>query len=97
MAHSDFGKALRIIRKAKNMTQEDFGDVSSRTYLSLLERNQKNPTLSKIEGLALNLGVHPATLVTLAYITDDTNNLDNLVSRISIEIQQIISIKNMNK
>lgn len=41
--------------------------VSSRTYVSSLERGIKVPTLSKIDELASVMGIHPLTLLTLAY------------------------------
>ena len=63
---------MRLIRKAKGVTQEDFGAVSSRTYVSSVERGLKNPTLAKIDELAEVLGVHPVTLLTLAYVDDCT-------------------------
>lgn len=64
----NFGKALRRARKAKNVPQEEFDLVSSRTYISTLERGLKQPTLPKIEALASVLQIHPLTLVALAYI-----------------------------
>ncbi|SMC29383.1 Helix-turn-helix [Andreprevotia lacus DSM 23236] len=62
-----FAKALRRLRKAKNMTQEDFGEVSGRTYLSSLERGLKSPTLNKIEELAAAMGIQPLTLLLATY------------------------------
>lgn len=62
-----FAIALRRIRKAKKMTQEDFDQVSSRTYLSMLERGLKSPTLNKIEELAQAMQVHPLTLLLTTY------------------------------
>ena len=59
---------MRLIRKTKGITQEDFGAVSSRTYVSSVERGMKIPTLAKIDELAKVLGVHPLTLLTLAYV-----------------------------
>ena len=64
----DFGKALRLARRAKDIPQEEFDLVSSRTYISTLERGLKQPTLPKIEALASVLQIHPLTLVALAYI-----------------------------
>jgi transcriptional regulator with XRE-family HTH domain len=60
------GKAIRIVRKARGLTQEDFSDISSRTYLSSLERDLKSPTLDKLAQLAAVLQVHPVTLVALS-------------------------------
>ena len=64
-----FAEALRRARKAKRLTQEDFSSLSSRTYVSILERGIKSPTLNKINELAEVLGVHPLTLLALAYST----------------------------
>ncbi|CDY78038.1 Transcriptional regulator, PbsX family [Caballeronia glathei] len=69
MTQSDtmgIGQAIRIVRKARGLTQEDFSDVSSRTYLSSLERNMKSPTLEKLTQIASVLKVHPVTLVALS-------------------------------
>lgn len=62
-----FGQALREIRKSKNLSQEDFSLVSSRTYISSLERGIKSPTLEKIEEICSTLKVHPLDLLKLAY------------------------------
>ena len=68
MAHQDFfGQALRRARKARGMTQEDFSTMSSRTYVSMLERGERSPTLAKINELSEALGIHPLTLLALAY------------------------------
>ncbi|KVW42646.1 hypothetical protein WK94_18555 [Burkholderia ubonensis] len=64
------GAALRMLRQAKGVSQEDFGVVSSRTYVSAVERGLKSPTLGKIEQLAEVLGVHPLTLLATAYLNE---------------------------
>ncbi|PPS27359.1 helix-turn-helix transcriptional regulator [Pseudomonas amygdali] len=66
-----FGQVLRDIRKQRGLTQEDFSDVSSRTYLSTLERGLKCPTIDKITQLAEVLRVHPATLITAAFLAQE--------------------------
>ncbi len=65
-----FAAALKQARTAKRLTQEDFSNVSSRTYVSTLERGLKNPTLDKIEDLASVMRLHPLTLITLAYMIE---------------------------
>jgi transcriptional regulator with XRE-family HTH domain len=60
-----FAKALKQARKSKGLTQEDFSDTSSRTYLSTLERGMKSPTLDKVNGIAQTLGIHVVSLITL--------------------------------
>lgn len=64
------GTSIKIIRNVKNLTQEDFSEISSRTYISTLERGLYCPTLEKIEDLAMVMGVHPLTLITLSYLVE---------------------------
>lgn len=65
-----FGLGLQRARKQLGLTQEDFSTVSSRTYLSSLERGIKSPTIDKLEQLASVLGVHPVALLAMAYVGD---------------------------
>jgi transcriptional regulator with XRE-family HTH domain len=62
------------------LSQEAFSDVSSRTYMSTLERDLKSPTLHKLTELCEVMEVHPLTL-TLAYAGDDTHKADELLAR----------------
>lgn len=63
-----FPKALQRLRLARRLSQEDFSLVSSRTYVSSLERGIYSPTLAKVDQLAEVLGVHPLALLTLSYM-----------------------------
>lgn len=78
--------ALRRIRKARGLSQEAFSDVSSRTYLSSLERGLKSPTLNKLEELCEVLEVHPLTLLTLAYAADSKSHADELLEQVRQEL-----------
>lgn len=55
-----FGQRLRNIRLEKGMSQEELAFQSSfdRTYISGIERGQKNPSLITIETLADALDVN---------------------------------------
>lgn len=83
------GNAIRIVRKARGITQEGFSDVSSRTYLSSLERGLKSPTLGKIESLSAALRVHPLTLLVLGYAGVTRGEQRKLVDRVMKEIREI--------
>lgn len=73
------------------MTQEDFSITSSRTYVSMLERGVRSPTLSKIGELAETLGIHPLTLVALAYCEPFTpEELRKLLERVHREAGAIV-------
>ena len=50
-AGNSLAKALKTVRKARGLSQEAFSDVSSRTYMSTLERDLKSPTLNKLAEL----------------------------------------------
>jgi transcriptional regulator with XRE-family HTH domain len=85
-----FGKALRQVRKARGLTQEDFSTVSSRTYLSALERGLKSPTLDKIEVLCEVMEVHPLTLLALTYLNEQkSKRLEAVLQRIEKEVTEI--------
>ncbi|WP_159912428.1 helix-turn-helix domain-containing protein [Pantoea sp. 18069] len=77
---SSLPDAIRIIRKARGLSQEAFSDVSSRTYLSSLERGLKSPTLKKLEELCGVLGVHPLTLFLITYAGKDAIATESLIS-----------------
>jgi transcriptional regulator with XRE-family HTH domain len=67
---NSFSTALKKIRVAKKLSQEDFSLISSRTYVSSLERGIYSPTLSKVDELAEVLNVHPLVLLTLSYVSN---------------------------
>lgn len=85
-----FAKALRSARKAHSLTQEDFSPVSSRTYVSILERGQKSPTLDKLDDIAQTIGIELVTLIALTYLHHRKNDdLDSLLKRVRTEIELI--------
>lgn len=83
-----FARALKQARNARGLTQEDFSDVSSRTYISTLERGLKSPTIDKINVLAKVIEVHPLSLLTLTYLTEaGDSNPKKLLARIEIDLK----------
>lgn len=83
-------KALKTVRKARGLSQEAFSDVSSRTYMSTLERDLKSPTLHKLAELCEVMDVHPLTLLTLAYAGNSETQADQLLVQVQKELQEII-------
>jgi transcriptional regulator with XRE-family HTH domain len=82
------GKAIWIVRKARGLTQEDFSEVSSRTYLSSLERDLKSPTLEKLAQLAAVLQVHPVTLVALSSLpSTDGATIETFIGSLDAELK----------
>jgi len=84
-----FGQALRRQRREKGLSQEAFTSVSSRTYLSQLERGLKNPTLEKIEELSSTMGIHPLTLLTECFSLKDEVKIEELFARINQELTSL--------
>ena len=60
-----FGEILRQIRGERGLSQEDLGFESGyhRTYISLLERGQKNPSLKVLFRLSEVLEVKPSDII----------------------------------
>lgn len=82
--------ALKRVRKARGLSQEAFSDVSSRTYLSTLERDLKSPTLKKLAELCEVMEIHPLTLLTLAYAGDNTRKADQLLDDVKQELASVL-------
>lgn len=82
-----FGQALKRSRTAARRTQEDFSTISSRTYLSALERGLQSPTLEKLAELCELLGMHPVTLVAAAYLIKDETRAGELLHTLAQELK----------
>lgn len=56
---TDFGKAIRELRKEKGLSQEAFADLAGidRSYMGHIERGEKNITLTKIYQISNALGL----------------------------------------
>ncbi|MFD2642687.1 helix-turn-helix domain-containing protein [Pseudomonas japonica] len=84
-----FGIALRNARKRQKLTQEDFSIVSSRTYLSCLERGTKAVSLEKVVELTERLGIHPLALIVETFLVIDPGlDLEQLVDSVKSEMKK---------
>ena len=63
-----FGEVLRRIRHKRHMSQQDLADRSGyhRTYIGLLERGGKSPSLRTIWNIAKTLQVNPSEVLKQA-------------------------------
>ena len=66
--HASLGQALRSIRLADGLSQEQLGLESGvqRNFISLIETGQNQPTITTIFKLAGALDVKPSKLVAMA-------------------------------
>lgn len=88
-----FGPALQAARSLTRVTQEGLGDVSSRTYVSALERNLKSPTLSKVDDLSSAMGIHPLTLLSLSYCERmSIDEVRKLMARVEEDLSQWVVV-----
>lgn len=78
--------ALKMARKARGLSQEAFAEVSSRTYMSTLERGMKSPTLNKLTAISEVLAIHPLTLLMLSYTGGNTAETESLIARVRREM-----------
>ncbi|HIH5073060.1 helix-turn-helix domain-containing protein [Pseudomonas aeruginosa] len=89
-AKHSLATAIRTVRKARGLSQEAFSDVSSRTYMSSLERDLKSPTMHKLTELCEVMDVHPLTLLMLAYAGDSTRKADQLLAQVRQELEAVL-------
>ena len=66
--HAALGQALRSIRLAAGLSQEQLGLESGvqRNFISLIETGQNQPTISTIFKLATALDIKPSKMVAAA-------------------------------
>lgn len=77
----NFGKAVKLCRSQRGYSQEELArraDISV-SYLSLLERNERDPALSTVEQIAKGLGV---PLSILAFLGTDSEELTGLTDEL---------------
>ena len=89
-----FGQVLKMARKKKKVSQEELSEISSRTYISSLERGLKNPTLDKIDQIGKQLGVHPLTLIAATFAKRDRTSIDDLLKQIRDEYSALQDTRN---
>jgi transcriptional regulator with XRE-family HTH domain len=60
-----FARNVCKLRKQKNLSQSSFGKRigCSTSYVSMMERNLRAPTLERLEQIAKGLRVKPAALI----------------------------------
>lgn len=63
---TSFGRVLKELRQKQGLSQEELGFQSGyhRTYISLLERGLKSPSLNTIFQMANALGINPSDMIS---------------------------------
>lgn len=86
---ASFASVLRALRSKRNITQRDFADTTSRTYLSKLEQGKSSITLDKLDQVSRRLELSPLTLLTLTLSEDTDKPPSELISRLQLEIADL--------
>jgi len=75
-----FGDLLRCHREAANLSQERLADLSDldRTFVSLLERGQRQPSLETVFKLCAALKIRPHEFVREVELQIETTLVDGL-------------------
>jgi transcriptional regulator with XRE-family HTH domain len=80
---------LKAIRKAHGLSQRDLAEVSSRIYVSKLQRGQSSPTLEMMATLSAPLGLSPLTLVAVTIGAETSQPIRSLIRRMEKEIDEL--------
>lgn len=83
------GSLGKAIRKARGLSQYKLAEVSSRTYVSKLERGQSSPTLEMMSTLSSPLGVSPLALVALTLAAESGQSISSLIMHAEREIDEL--------
>lgn len=77
---SMYGKTLKLIRNKKGMSQQELAFMTNldRTYISMLERNLRQPGLETVIKIANALGYKASEFIRIIEnaITHDTSQVD---------------------
>lgn len=89
----NLGKAIKLCRTQKNLSQSDLANLSgmSVSYISLLERNKRDPNLSAVENIADALNIPFSILMFLAADSAELNEVNpELAEKLSYTALKLI-------
>jgi transcriptional regulator with XRE-family HTH domain len=94
---TSFASVIKAMRATRGLSQKNLAEVSSRTYISKLERGQCSPTLEMITALSAPLNLSPLTLVALAIGTESGQPIRSLVSRLEVELSELAEVGTLSQ
>ncbi|KPA92060.1 helix-turn-helix domain-containing protein [Pseudomonas sp. RHF3.3-3] len=84
-----FAAVLKAMRATRGLSQKKLAEVSSRTYISKLERGQCCPTLEMISALSVPLNVSPLTLMAVTLGAQTGEPIQVLLGRLEREAAEL--------
>ena len=89
---ANFGRALKRLRSARGVTQEDLLNSTSRRHVGRIEQGHQMPSIRAIESLATSLQIHPLTLVAAAYCSElDDQSITEIMKTIQEDFAGLAS------
>lgn len=85
---SAFASVLKTTRAIRGLSQNNLAEVSSRTYISKLERGQCSPTLEMMTALSTPLNLSPLTLIAMTIGAATGQSFKSLVSQVKKELTE---------
>ncbi|TNF83507.1 helix-turn-helix domain-containing protein [Pseudomonas sp. ICMP22404] len=84
-----FAAVLKAMRASRGLTQRNLAEVSSRTYVSKLERGYSSPTLEMLTTLSGPLNVNPLTLIAITLSAESGESVSTLLRRAQEEVTNL--------
>lgn len=91
-----FAAVLKAMRASRGLTQRNLAEVSSRTYVSKLERGYSSPTLEMLTTLSVPLNVNPLTLIAITLSAESGESVTTLLRRAQEEISDLAQLGVLN-
>ena len=89
---ADFGRALRQLRAARGLVQEDMLLATSRRHISRIEQGHQVPSVRTIEVLAEQMQIHPLTLIAAAYCPElDATSVSELLKTLKTDFKDLVA------
>jgi len=94
------GKAIKTCRQQKGLSRTDLAEKAgiSVSYLSLLEKDNRDPSLSKVKAISDALGVPTSVLMFLASDKEEMESISpELAEKLSLLTLKLIESSNDGK
>lgn len=79
--------ALQHIRRQKQVVLTDLEKGVTGVHLNRIERSKTSVSVEKLDAISRELGVHPLTVLTLAYGAEGAELPTDLLKRINLEVK----------
>lgn len=86
MLRQAIAAALIHVRQQQHVLLTDLEEGVTASHLSRVERTERGVTVEKLDEIARQLGVHPLTLLALAYGADEVVRPTDLLKQVSKEV-----------